>query len=114
MHGFPMFLCGTAPIAPEARPKMACASAPPRPKRIRVHERAMTSDSKEPAVDLLVPSGTLGLDDVMRGGFTPDGLYLVEGDPGSGKTTLALQFMLDGVKRGERCLYVTLSEDEKE
>jgi circadian clock protein KaiC len=50
----------------------------------------------------------------MRGGFTPDGLYLIEGDPGSGKTTLALQFMLDGVKRGERCLYVTLSEDEKE
>ena len=74
----------------------------------------MSSDATESAADPLVPSGTAGLDDVMRGGFTPDGLYLVEGDPGSGKTTLALQFMLDGVKRGERCLYVTLSEDEKE
>jgi len=74
----------------------------------------MTSDSTKSAVPPLVPSGTPGLDDVMRGGFTADGLYLIEGDPGSGKTTLALQFMLDGVKRGERCLYVTLSEDEKE
>ena len=74
----------------------------------------MTSDATQPAVSELVPSGTPGLDDVMRGGFAPHGLYLVEGDPGAGKTTLALQFMLDGVKRGERCLYVTLSEDERE
>jgi predicted ATP-dependent serine protease len=44
----------------------------------------------------------------MRGGFSPYGLYLIEGDPGSGKTTLALQFMMEGVRRGERCMYVTL------
>jgi circadian clock protein KaiC len=74
----------------------------------------MNSDASASAAPPLVPSGTPGLDDIMRGGFTPHGLYLIEGDPGSGKTTLALQFMLDGVKRGERCLYVTLSEDEKE
>src|SRR4029450_11877966 len=74
----------------------------------------MATDATESAAPPLVPSGPAGLDDIMRGGFTPDGLYLVEGDPGSGKTTLALQFMLDGVKRGERCLYVTLSEDGKE
>lgn len=72
----------------------------------------MSRDATESAP--LVPSGTPGLDDVMRGGFTPYGLYLIEGDPGSGKTTLALQFALEGVARGERCLYITLSEDEKE
>jgi circadian clock protein KaiC len=74
----------------------------------------MTSDEGESTAPALVPSGTPGLDDVMRGGFTPYGLYLVEGDPGSGKTTLALQFMMEGVRRGERCMYVTLSEDERE
>jgi KaiC/GvpD/RAD55 family RecA-like ATPase len=74
----------------------------------------MANDEEESAALALVPSGTPGLDDVMRGGFTPYGLYLIEGDPGSGKTTLALQFMMEGVRRGERCMYVTLSEDERE
>ena len=74
----------------------------------------MANDEPESAAPALVPSGTPGLDDVMRGGFTPYGLYLIEGDPGSGKTTLALQFMMEGVRRGEHCMYVTLSEDERE
>ena len=47
-------------------------------------------------------------------GFDPDRLYLVEGEPGTGKTTLALQFLLEGTRSGERGLYVTLSESEKE
>jgi circadian clock protein KaiC len=59
-------------------------------------------------------SGAPGLDDVMRGGF-PDGcLYLVSGEPGAGKTTLAMQFLLAGAQLGERCLYVTLSETRSE
>ncbi|MFN8497397.1 MAG: ATPase domain-containing protein [Anaerolineae bacterium] len=62
----------------------------------------------------LVDTGISGLDDVLHGGLTPNRLYLVEGDPGSGKTTLALQFLLAGVRRGERCLFVTLSETEEE
>ena len=62
----------------------------------------------------LTPIGIEGLDEVLRGGLVPHGLYLVEGDPGAGKTTLALQFMLAGIKRGERCMYVTLSEEEEE
>src|SRR5947208_15504925 len=59
-------------------------------------------------------TGSVGLDDILGGGFDPDRVYLIEGRPGTGKTTLALQFMLEGVRRGERCMYVTLSEDERE
>jgi circadian clock protein KaiC len=62
----------------------------------------------------LVRTGTEGLDDILHGGLAPNRLYLVEGTPGSGKTTLSLQFLLEGVKRGERCLFVTLSESEEE
>jgi circadian clock protein KaiC len=59
-------------------------------------------------------SGVHGLDDVLGGGLTPNRLYLVEGVPGSGKTTLALQFLFDGVRLGEPVLYVTLSETAEE
>jgi len=62
----------------------------------------------------LARSGVEGLDDVLAGGFTPDRLYLLEGVPGSGKTTLAVQFLLEGVRREEPVLYVTLSESEVE
>jgi circadian clock protein KaiC len=57
-----------------------------------------------------VPIGIEGLDDVLGGGVTPDRLYLLEGSPGTGKTTLALQFLLHGVAQGEPGLYITLSE----
>ncbi|MET0919002.1 MAG: ATPase domain-containing protein, partial [Burkholderiales bacterium] len=70
-------------------------------------------DSRRDATDL-VPTGIEGLDEILCGGLTPHGLYLVDGDPGSGKTTLALQFMLEGVRRGERCMFVTLAEEERE
>ena len=59
-------------------------------------------------------TGIEGLDDVLRGGFTPNRLYLIEGVPGSGKTTLAMQFLMEGVRLGEPVLYVTLSETEEE
>jgi circadian clock protein KaiC len=57
-----------------------------------------------------VSSGCAGLDNVLSGGFPRGRIYLVEGDPGAGKTTLAVQFVRDGVSRGERALYITLSE----
>jgi circadian clock protein KaiC len=59
-------------------------------------------------------TGVGGLDDVLGGGLTADRLYLVEGTPGTGKTTLALQFLLHGVMRGEKGLYITLSETASE
>jgi len=62
----------------------------------------------------LAATGIAGLDDVLRGGFTRNRLFLIEGVPGSGKTTLALQFLLEGVARGEKVLYVTLSETREE
>ena len=61
-----------------------------------------------------VSTGVMGLDDVLHGGLTRDRLYLMEGMPGSGKTTLAFQFLLDGAKHGEPVLYLTLSETEEE
>lgn len=59
-------------------------------------------------------TGIEGLDDVLRGGLRPNRLYLIEGIPGSGKTTLAMQFLQEGVRRGEPVLYVTLSESAEE
>jgi circadian clock protein KaiC len=62
----------------------------------------------------IVPTGIEGLDDVLGGGLQRRRLYLVEGVPGSGKTTLAMQFLLTAVARGEGVLYVTLSETLEE
>ncbi|HEY2066713.1 MAG TPA: ATPase domain-containing protein [Gemmatimonadaceae bacterium] len=58
--------------------------------------------------------GVAGLDDILGGGLPTNHLYLVDGEPGTGKTTLALQFLLEGRKHGERGLYVTLSESRAE
>jgi circadian clock protein KaiC len=61
-----------------------------------------------------IATGVAGLDDILSGGLPAEHLYLVEGDPGTGKTTLALQFLMEGVDAGESCLYITLSESKTE
>jgi circadian clock protein KaiC len=62
----------------------------------------------------LASTGVRGLDDILSGGLPRRHLYLVEGSPGTGKTTLALQFLLEGRDQGERGLYITLSETSSE
>lgn len=61
-----------------------------------------------------ISTGNRGLDDILGGGIDPERMYLFEGHPGSGKTTLALQYLLEGARRGEPTLYITLSETERE
>jgi circadian clock protein KaiC len=94
--------------------------------RLHVPERRFTRTRREPEgwrrmADAVgddsrpvFSSGILGLDDIMAGGFSRKRLFLVEGVPGSGKTTLALQFLKAAADRGEPVLYVTLSETEEE
>jgi circadian clock protein KaiC len=62
----------------------------------------------------LARTGVFGLDQILNGGLPRNHIYLVDGEPGTGKTTLALQFLIEGVKLGERGLYVTLSESRSE
>jgi len=66
------------------------------------------------AVPSRISTGIAGLDDILGGGLTPQRIYLVEGSPGAGKTTLGLQFLLDGLAKGESGLYITLSETAEE
>src|SRR3954447_25930849 len=72
---------------------------------------AQTSDPEDlPRIS----TGSDGLDDILCGGLDPNRMYLYEGRPGSGKTTMALQFLLEGVRCGERVLYISLSETKRE
>ncbi|WP_342113135.1 ATPase domain-containing protein [Pseudoduganella sp. OTU4001] len=64
--------------------------------------------------DAFISTGIAGLDTILAGGLTKDRLYLLEGNPGAGKTTIALQFLQEGARQGERVLYITLAENEVE
>ena len=84
-------------------PQMNFSSAP--------HDNdALHNLSAEPRLH----TGISGLNDILLGGLPQGHLYLIEGDPGTGKTTLALQFLLEGIRNGEKTLYVTLSESTEE
>ena len=75
----------------------------------------MTSrEHDEDEGDARVSTGSEGLDSILGGGLDPNRMYLYEGKPGSGKTTIAMQFLLEGARLGERVLYIALSETERE
>jgi circadian clock protein KaiC len=74
-----------------------------------VQRRTPLNGSRE-----LATTGIPGLDDVLAGGLTRNRTYLIQGDPGVGKTTLGLQFILEGIEHGETGLYLTLSETKEE
>lgn len=59
-------------------------------------------------------TGVAGLDDILAGGLSPGHVYLLEGSPGTGKTTIALQYLIEGARVGESGLYITMSETERE
>jgi circadian clock protein KaiC len=61
-----------------------------------------------------VSTGSIELDYILNGGYAANRVHLLEGEPGAGKTTLGLQFLLEGKSRDERCLYITLSESRHE
>jgi circadian clock protein KaiC len=71
-------------------------------------------DQASGPISPFLSSGIPGLDEILRGGFIRDRLYLIEGSPGSGKTTMALQFLMEGARNGEPVLYITLSESKIE
>lgn len=74
----------------------------------------MDEMTKTAGLEQRAATGISAFDDIMSGGFARGHMYLLEGEPGAGKTTLALQFLMAGVKLGERVLYITLSESQQE
>lgn len=68
----------------------------------------------QPRPPVLLQTGIPSFDVVLRGGLPQHRLHLIEGAPGTGKTTIAVQFLLEGVAKDERCLYITLSESAEE
>jgi circadian clock protein KaiC len=74
----------------------------------------MPERNKRRSIEERPRTGISGLDDVLNGGFARGRTFLVEGNPGTGKTTIAMQFLLTGGRAGERGLYITMSETENE
>ena len=89
-------------------------SARSQPRSVILTYSTAMAENIQAATPTRLASGIVGVDDILGGGLTPHRMYLVEGAPGAGKTTLALQFLLKGAELGEAGLYVTLSETKAE
>ena len=78
----------------------------------------MTNNNPSAGANIINPTrmtmGVAGLDDILNGGLPSNRVYLIEGEPGTGKTTIALQFLMEGARLGESGLYITLSESKEE
>jgi len=74
----------------------------------------MKTNEKNADVPAFVKTGNGNLDDILGGGLRPNRVYLLQGNPGVGKTTLSLQFLMEGSRNGEASLYLTLSESRQE
>ena len=83
-------------------------------RQVRQVKETVNPPPHEPSRDDRASTGVGGLDHLLRGGLPAHRIHLVEGHPGSGKTTLGLQFLMEGVRRGESCMYITLSETAEE
>ena len=77
-------------------------------------ESSMNKESKKNRKTSPIKIGITGLDDILHGGITPNRVYLIEGNPGAGKTTLAMQYLLEGARYAEVGIFVTLSETKDE
>jgi circadian clock protein KaiC len=95
--------------AADAAGDAGAALRPPAPA-----DGAEAGDERAVLDPVRVATGVAGLDEILGGGLPRHRMYLIEGDPGAGKTTLAMQFLLEGVRRGEPGVYATLSETEEE
>src|SRR4051812_5734958 len=93
---------------PRIRDRAACPGgcSTPNPSR---SEGGSMNEEKHSGTELL-STGVEGLDTILCGGLTPNRIYLIEGEPGTGKTTTGLQFLREGVAHGESVVYITLAE----
>src|SRR5947209_7886241 len=82
---------------------------PPSVSKTKGMEHCMTT-GKNQSDSTLLSTGIPGMDAILSGGLTRDRLYLVEGEPGTGKTTMALHFLAEGARLGESVVYITLAE----
>lgn len=82
--------------------------------RVGQNKEFMTKTTAQPSLKVLQATGIPGLDEILGGGLVPSRVYLIEGKPGSGKTTLALQWLMAGIAAGEAGLYVSLAETREE
>jgi circadian clock protein KaiC len=101
-------------IASRAEPGVDLHATQPDDLPRNILEIPMLGSTISSATETRISTGVAGLDDVLAGGLPAHHLYLIEGDPGTGKTTVALHFLREGVRQGEKGLYVTLSESKHE
>ena len=79
-----------------------------------MHDALKRANREESGRQRRISTGVPGLDAILRGGLPAGRTYLIEGEPGTGKTTLGIQFLLEGMRQGERGVYVALSESREE